>query len=65
MGQLLVSRCALYLGSGDELVLAQERGMRMDEDARSLPLAEAAAARRRCTVPTPSPTWRRAACATR
>lgn len=44
MGQLLVSRCALYLRSGDDLVLAQERGMRMDEDARSMPMADAAAA---------------------
>jgi len=43
MGQLLVSRCALYLRTGDELVLAQERGMRMDEAARRIPLAEAAA----------------------
>jgi GAF domain-containing protein len=42
MGQLLVSRCALYLRTGDELVLAQERGMRMDEEGRRIPLADVA-----------------------
>lgn len=41
MGQLLVSRCALYLRTDEELVLAQERGMRMDEEGRRIALAEA------------------------
>jgi phosphoserine phosphatase RsbU/P len=44
MGQLLVSRCALYLRTDDELVLAQERGMRMDEEGRRIALADAAPA---------------------
>ncbi len=42
MGQLLVSRCALYLRDGDELVLAQERGMRMDPQGRRIAMAQAA-----------------------
>jgi sigma-B regulation protein RsbU (phosphoserine phosphatase) len=41
MGQLLVSRCALFLRTEDELVLAQERGMRMDDEGRRIALAEA------------------------
>lgn len=44
MGQLLVSRCALYLRTDDELVLAQERGMHMDEEGRRIALPEAAPA---------------------
>jgi sigma-B regulation protein RsbU (phosphoserine phosphatase) len=44
MGQLLVSRCALYLRTEDELFLAQERGMRMDEEGRRIPLSDAAPA---------------------
>jgi sigma-B regulation protein RsbU (phosphoserine phosphatase) len=44
MGQLLVSRCALYLRTDDELVLAQERGLRMDEEGRRIALADAAPA---------------------
>ena len=43
MGQLLVSRCALYLRTDDELVLAQERGMRMDEEGKRIGLADAGA----------------------
>lgn len=41
MGQLMVSRCVLYLRDGDELVVAQERGMRMEEDGRRIPQAAA------------------------
>jgi sigma-B regulation protein RsbU (phosphoserine phosphatase) len=43
MGQLMVSRCVLYLRDGDELVVAQERGMRMEEGGRRLPLSAAEA----------------------
>jgi sigma-B regulation protein RsbU (phosphoserine phosphatase) len=43
MGQLMVSRCVLYLRDGDELVVAQERGMRMEEDGRRIPQAAAEA----------------------
>jgi sigma-B regulation protein RsbU (phosphoserine phosphatase) len=41
MGQLMVSRCVLYLLDGDELVVAQERGMRMEEEGRRVPHAAA------------------------
>ncbi|MET0552760.1 MAG: SpoIIE family protein phosphatase [Vicinamibacteria bacterium] len=43
MGQLMVSRCVLYLRDGDELVVAQERGMRMEEEGRRIPQAAAEA----------------------